>query len=179
MEELWNMIRSLDALEIPKSVKKRIRQLVMTKSLYSVSPAPGHYIFTGNVDDKMIETARMMGQCMKKLGVLEDGHLVRCLPEDFLSEYLGQTSVKTRAICENALGGVLFVEEAHRLVNTKSTGEKFSSYSAREAYEELLIFMEINRNRVCVIFAGDEMKMRDFVDAYFSMERQISDVIAF
>lgn len=75
---------------------------------------------------------------------------------DLVGQYLGSTTEKTKAKILEARGGVLFVDEAYRLIPT--AGKDFG----REAIEELMAVME--EDDPVVIFAGYEKLMEKFLN---------------
>ncbi len=72
--------------------------------------------------------------------------------------FVGQTAIKTRDVCERALGGVLFIDEAYTLVG------KENDYG-QEAVDTLLKFMEDNRDDLVVVVAGYPEKMAGFLNS--------------
>ena len=59
--------------------------------------------------------ARVVARLLRHLGVIDKGHLVEVTRKDLVAEYSGQSAVKTAAKVQDALGGVLFVDEAYSL----------------------------------------------------------------
>ena len=156
-----------------EAVQEKIKSKFHTLRTSKRKKGPGHYIFTGNPGTGKTEVARLMGEIFKAMGLLRKGHLVECNAGDLIAGYVGQTALKTREMLEKALDGVLFVDEAYRLVNTEPNGQKFASDFAEEAYTELMTFMENHRDRICLIFAGYADKMRFFRDANPGMAGRI------
>ncbi len=102
------------------------------------------------------EVARAIAQIYRDAGILP-GPFICCSPlADLVGEYIGQTAVKTRSKCMEALGGVLYVDEAYLLA--RGGQHDFGA----EAISELLDFMVSNRDRIAVIVAGYPELMRDF-----------------
>ncbi len=178
-EEFAQAMQRLNELIGLASVKSAVQTLLDTQLAYGADQGPGHYVFAGNPGTGKTEVARLMGQILKAQGFLSKGHLVECKKADLVAGFTGQSAIKTRAVCESALDGVLFVDEAYDLVNTEPTGEKFQSSFDEEVYTEIMTFMENNRHRVCVIFAGYTKEMQIFVKANPGMERRITETIHF
>lgn len=178
-EDLARATQELNELIGLESVKTAIQDLLDEKQVYGDVQETGHFVFTGNPGTGKTEVARKLGKIFKAMGLLSKGHVVECTEADLVAQYTGQTAVKTRSVCQRALDGVLFVDEAYRLVNTEPTGDKFNSPFAEEAYTELMTFMENNRHRVCVVVAGYADLMEKFLDANDGMRSRVGNIIHF
>lgn|GEM_PF-686227 len=180
-EEYRRASEELDALVGLKSVKDKLQEK-FAAAIYGGTAGPGHYIFSGNPGTGKTVVARLMGKILHAQGLLEKGHVVEVMKADLVSDHIGGSALKTRQKCEEALDGVLFIDEAYQLVNTEeSTSNKFSSSFDQEAYVTLMAFMENNRERLCVICAGYPYEMEKFRTADNGMSRRIpqSNVISF
>lgn len=175
MHEFNVAMSALNELIGLSNVKTKIERQLNTVRAYGGKKGPGHYIFAGNPGTGKTEVARLMGNIFKAMGLLKKGHLVECKKADLVAEHVGGSAIKTRKKCEEALDGVLFVDEAYLLVNTEPTGNKFATAFDEEAYTEIMTFMDNNRGRVCVIFAGYTDKMKIFRDANPGMLRRIGE----
>jgi hypothetical protein len=142
------------------------------RGLPAVAPSP-HLVFTGNPGTGKTTVARLVGELYRAVGVLPRGHVVEATRADMVAAYLGQTALKTRALCERALGGVLFIDEAYTL----SQGH-FNEYG-EEAIAELLTFMENHRGRFAVIVAGYPDEMRQFLESNPGLRSRFDEVVAF
>ena len=115
-----------------------------------------HMVFTGNPGTGKTTVARILARMMKQAGILRKGHLVEVKGRDLCGQYIGETAPKTSAICRDAYGSVLFIDEAYSLFR-----DDFSSARdyGREALDTLVAEMENHRDDFCVIMAGykDEM----------------------
>jgi SpoVK/Ycf46/Vps4 family AAA+-type ATPase len=131
---------------------ERIRR---ARGLKQVLPSP-HLVFTGNPGTGKTTVARHIGQLYKALGLLRSGHVVEANRSTLVAAYVGQTALKTRAVCESALNGVLFIDEAYSLMGT---GNDYGP----EALEELMTFMENNRGKFVVVLAGYPEEMEQLL----------------
>ena len=177
--EFEGAMASLNEMIGLADVKETLSAILDTKLIYEEERIAGHYVFSGNPGTGKTEVARKLGAIFKAMGMLRSGHVVECRKADLVAGAVGQTAIKTRQKCEEALDGILFVDEAYELVNTEPTGNKFSSTFDEEAYTEIMAFMENNRHRVCVIFAGYANLMEKFLDANDGMRSRVTKVVHF
>jgi stage V sporulation protein K len=139
------------------NAQDHVSKLRAAQGLVAVSPSP-HLVFTGNPGTGKTTVARLVGRLYKQLGLLSKGHVVEVDRSTLIAPYLGQTALRTKAACEKALGGVLFIDEAYSLdVGGNDYG--------MEAIETLLTFMEANRGKIVVIVAGYPDEMDKFLDS--------------
>ncbi|NOZ34770.1 MAG: AAA family ATPase [Chlorobi bacterium] len=116
-----------------------------------------HAVFSGNPGTGKTTLARIFGKIYKALGLLERGHIIETGKEGLVAGYVGQTALKTKEKIEDAIGGVLFIDEAYALA-----GGGQGSYG-NEAIEVILKNMEDNRGKFAVIVAGYPGNMEMFL----------------
>ena len=150
-------------------VKERIAKLQRRIQVEGATE-PGHYVFAGNPGTGKTTVARLLGDILREEGVLKKGHVVEVLRQNLVAGYVGQTAIQTAKKLEEALDGIFFMDEAYTL-NDGSFG--------KEAIDTILAFMENNRKRLCVIFAGYTGDMEKFVQANAGLTSRISDTIIF
>jgi stage V sporulation protein K len=80
-----------------------------------------------------------------------------------VGQYLGETAVKTQAVLQQSLGGVLFIDEAYALIESDDPGRQ-DPYG-RECVDTLLKFIEDHRENIVVIIAGYPDKMDELLTA--------------
>lgn len=133
-----------------------------------------NFIFTGNPGTGKTTVGRLIGKLYFDLGLLRKGHTVEVSGVDLIAGYVGQTALKTREIFEQALDGVLFIDEAYSLSDTQSR----SSYGA-EAVNTLVKLMEDYRERIVIIAAGYQEPMRKFIQSNPGLKSRFGSTLEF
>ncbi|MGL5614654.1 MAG: AAA family ATPase [Sarcina sp.] len=118
-------------------------------------------VFAGNPGTGKTSIARLVAEMFSSMGMLKTGQLIETDRSSFVSEVPGETSRKTEEKFKEALGGVLFIDEAYTLA---------SDDLGKEAIETLLKLIEDNRGEVIVILAGYEKDMEDFFDVNIGLK---------
>lgn len=166
LRPLEELLKELDALVGLERVKADVRQLVNflkvqgMREEQGMSPLPvsRHLVFYGNPGTGKTTIARLLAQVYRSLKILSRGHLVETDRAGLVAGFVGQTALKVKEVVNNALGGVLFIDEAYAL-NPEGRGNDFG----QEAVETLLKLMEDHRHDLIVIVAGYTEKMDDFI----------------
>ena len=125
-----------------------------------------NFIFSGNPGTGKTTVARLMGEILHEIGYLKKGHLVEVSGLDLVADHLGGTAVKTNQIIDQALDGVLFIDEAYSL--SHANNQDFG----KEAIAALLTRMENDRHRLVVIAAGYPEPMVDFLKSNPGLSRR-------
>lgn len=172
----------LDAMVGLMPVKQEVNTLIARLQLevrrraegMKVTAVSQHMVFTGPPGVGKTEVARAIGDIFRGLGVLKKGHLIETSRNDFIGPYIGTTAQKTLDLCNRALDGVLFIDEAYSLVV-----EGMPNDFGREAIDTLLKFMEDHRDRLIVIVAGYAGKMQQFLASNDGLASRFSKTIDF
>ena len=179
--ELKKALEDLDSLVGLEGVKAEVRRIMNKEKVDAarraqglpVSPRSLHMVFTGNPGTGKTTVARIVARIFRALGVVEKGQLVETDRAGLVGGYMGETAKKTAAVCDEALGGILFVDEAYQLCTSDS-----DDYG-KEAIATLLKRMEDNRGKMVVIAAGYTDEMRDFLRANSGLESRFGIKIEF
>ena len=177
---LSDALTELDALVGLQSVKHMVRGLIAQQTVAKKRKAAGlpvmnaspHLVFSGNPGTGKTTVARLIGRLYKDIGLLSKGHVVEVGRAELVGGYVGQTAIRTKHICQKALGGVLFIDEAYSLdVDGRDYGQ--------EAIETILTFMEEHRGKIVVIVAGYPEEMEKFLDSNPGLRSRFDTALQF
>ena len=154
LQELNNMI---GMNELKNNVVDQI--LYFVQELHKNKNSSGDFMHTviyGPPGTGKTEIAKIIGKIYSKIGILEKGTFKKVTRSDLIAGYLGQTALKTREVIKEAIGGVLFIDEAYALGNP----EKRDSFS-KECIDTLCEALSDNKDNLMVIVAGYETELKE------------------
>jgi len=171
----------LNSLVGMTEIKKQINELVQLVRYYRrtnrdvLNAFSLHTVLLGNPGTGKTTVARLLAKMYKALGLLERGHLVETDRQGLVAEFVGHTAVKTDARIEEAIKGVLFIDEAYGLTPMGGGSRDFGD----EAIQTLLKRMEDRRGEFFVIAAGYTDRMEAFLKANPGLSSRFDQTLRF
>ena len=173
-------MEELDALIGLQAIKHDVKELIAFVKVQKLreesglksAPVSLHLVFTGNPGTGKTTVARIIARLYKQIGVLSKGQLVEVDRSGLVAGYVGQTALKTQKKIEEAMGGILFIDEAYALAKE---GNDFG----QEAVDTVLKAMEDNRSDFVVIVAGYTEPMEQFIESNPGLKSRFNKYIEF
>ncbi|TDD55296.1 AAA family ATPase [Kribbella antibiotica] len=175
-------LAELDSLVGLESVKDSVRKMVAEVKTNLRRQELGlpsherarHMVFVGKPGTAKTTIARLLSRIYHQLGVLETGHVVEVDRSDLVGSSTGTTAPMTAQKFRDAIGGVLFVDEAYTLVPENSPGD-----FGLEAIATILKLMEDHRNECIVIVAGYHREMQRFMESNTGLASRFPKLLSF
>jgi SpoVK/Ycf46/Vps4 family AAA+-type ATPase len=173
-------MEDLDALIGLTAIKDDVKELIAFVKIQKMRKEQGlkavpvslHLVFTGNPGTGKTTVARILARLYKQIGVLSKGQLVEVDRSGLVAGYVGQTAIKTQEKISQAMGGVLFIDEAYAL------SQKDDAFG-QEAIDTILKAMEDNRDDFVVIVAGYTEPMEVFINSNPGLKSRFNKYIEF
>jgi probable Rubsico expression protein CbbX len=165
-----------------RPVKQRIKEIAalllvhrLRKNLGLSSSSPGlHMSFTGSPGTGKTTVAEKMADILYRLNYINKAQLLTVTRDDLVGQYIGHTAPKTKQVLKNAMGGVLFIDEAYYLYKPDNERDYGS-----EAIEIILQVMENKRDELVMIFAGYKEKMDKFYESNPGLSSRVANHVDF
>ncbi|MCR5032758.1 MAG: AAA family ATPase [Lachnospiraceae bacterium] len=175
------MMNSMIGIE---GVKEKIEEIVASIEMQKkMSEEKGdvathsciHMRFVGNPGTGKTTVARIIGRMLKEKGLLRIGNFYEVGRKDLCGRYVGETAPKTAAVCRNAYGSVLFIDEAYSLYRGNADRYDYG----REAIDTLIAEMENHKDDMVVIMAGYPDDINTLMEANQGLEGRMPYLLEF
>ncbi|MGK9475959.1 AAA family ATPase [Melioribacter sp. OK-6-Me] len=183
-KSLEELLGELDSFIGLKTIKQTVRDFVTylefikerkKYGLKSEEKIAINAIFLGNPGTGKTTIARLIGNILKAMGILPSGHVVEVDRAALVGQYIGETAQKTEKVIQDALGGVLFIDEAYTLSKKSSSTQDFG----QEAIDILLKRMEDKKGEFVVIAAGYPDEMNNFLESNPGLKSRFTHTFIF
>ncbi|MCR5744161.1 MAG: AAA family ATPase [Lachnospiraceae bacterium] len=162
-----------------EAISERIREIVSQVALAVKSSSAErpciHMRFAGSPGTGKTTVARILGRIFRENGILRNGYFFEYTARDLVGAYVGQTAPKTAAICRDAYGSVLFIDEAYALYSGTEDSKDYGS----EALTTLIAEMENHRDDMVVIMAGYTDEMAELMKGNTGLRSRMPYLIEF
>lgn len=181
MESLEDLMQQLDSLIGLDGVKEQVRIMIAGAKMAPLNKKAGvktsngtmHIVFSGEPGTGKTTVARLIGKIYARLGMLSKGQMVECTRKDLVADIVGGTAKLTNAKVEEALGGVLFIDEAYSVCR-----DQYDTFG-HEAIDTLTADIYDHRDDLMVILAGYDKEMDNFLSQNPGMKSRIPNKIHF
>jgi SpoVK/Ycf46/Vps4 family AAA+-type ATPase len=180
-----DVMKELDGFVGMKSVKEAIRriaqEIAVQKHLIELGKAQEgltkyNFILTGNPGTGKSTVARIFGKIFKALGVTSTDKVTEKVPKDIIGMYLNESDKLMDAAITEAMGGVLFLDEAYDLEPMDEAGRSTNS-EGKKAVQTLMTRMENEAGKFVVVCAGYPNEMAAFMNSNPGLKRRFSHTI--
>lgn len=163
---LDEVLNELDEFIGMRSVKNMIRRLAVQSMFMKQRAAMGagkvqqmamNFILTDNPGTGKTSIARKMGEVLQSMEILPTSRVIEASRATLVGKYMGETPKIVNNMCDKAMGGILFIDEAYTL---SSENDQYG----KEAIDTLMKRMEDDRGKFVVIAAGYQKEMEDFMN---------------
>lgn len=169
----YEKLQQLVGLQEVKQLVDRILAMHRMQSLrknlgIQAEPPSLHMVFTGHPGSAKTTVARLLAGILKELQILPTGAFVECGRGDLVGKYVGSTAPTVKRKFAEAMGGVLFIDEAYSLLDDKR------GLYGDEAINTIVQEMENRRGELLVIFAGYPDPMKTFLERNEGLRSRIA-----
>lgn len=180
MDELETELSNIVGLhELKVQLRKWAKGMLLDERRHALglkvgARRPPHMAFLGNPGTGKTMVARILGKLLHMVGILATDRVTEVQRTDLVGEFVGHTGPKTRRKIKEAEGGILFVDEAYRLIPMQKEDDK--DYGL-EALEEIMSVMD--SGSVVVIFAGYSEPMKRVISSNEGFCRRVTKFFHF
>ena len=175
IDDILNDFENLiGVVEVKRKIFEILKYLDYTKKVDMPDLANLNMVFKGNAGTGKTTVARLYAELFFKLGFIKKNNIIEVTSKDLIGDHLGQTAIKTQAVIDKALDGVLFIDEAYSIMASKGTAD----YPA-ECIATLCKAMDTYKDRLVIIFAGYTREMNEFINKNQGLMSRVGNEIEF
>ncbi len=166
LQKLYNIIpplEELDAMIGLDNIKKELFKIIIYYIQNEHKDEYLHTIIEGPPGVGKTQFAKIYANIFVRLGILKKDTFIEIKKNDLVAKYLGQTSHQTKKLLDNAMGGVIFLDEAYSIGNE----EKRDSF-AKEAIDMINQYLSEKKSEFMFIIAGYK---NDLESCFFSFNK--------
>ena len=160
------ILDGLDALSVSDEIKNSIKQDALLLQVakkrrelgLKVSTGCNHYVFVGNKCKEMKAVAEILAKLYHNFGHIQKGHLVVAEKGDLIDLNIGRSFLKTRDVCESAVGGALLIYDIDKIKN----GE--NDFVGDGALNAILNTLKGYYNEFTVIITAEKDRFQNFLN---------------
>ncbi|MEW6194804.1 MAG: AAA family ATPase [Bacteroidota bacterium] len=177
LQEYIDQLNSLTGLtnvkeEIFKMIGgSKIAQLKKERGLHVIAPNL-NCLFFGNPGVGKTTVAKIFANIMHELGLIDKASVITARRADLIGSYPEQTISKTDKIINEAKGGILYIADAHLLLQTDDT-------PGWNVLETLLTRMEELKSKLLVVLAGPKKEMDQFINSFPLLKNRFPNIFEF
>ena len=180
LEEARNQLNDLIGLDgIKSEIDSLVNFLAMQKSRAEVGLPATQLVFAFGLHRQSREQERppsheSSDKSLRSMNVLKKGQVIETDRSGLVAEFAGQTGPKTNKKIDEAIDGILFIDEAYTLI-----AEGNEDPYGHEAVQTLLKRMEDDRDRLVVVLAGYPQPIDRLLDSNPGLRSRFSRSIHF
>jgi SpoVK/Ycf46/Vps4 family AAA+-type ATPase len=161
LADLDKMVGMTDVKQAVRGIATKLAHQKLVREQTGKAPeGEGNNIcITGNPGTGKTTIVRTLSKLFKAIGLLPTDKLIEIQGNDLKGSYIGQSKDQVNEYCRQAMGGVLFIDEAYSLSGETGPVDQF----AQEAIDVLMAHLENDRDRFVGIVAGYPKEMDIFI----------------